>query len=188
MHGLPGYRGWKGDVPMSAVRVTPWKEGDEAPEHLLSAMRARRPGGELIGIDRVLLKSFPLATGWNALLRRVRAEFSLELEYRELIMLRVAVLNEAAFEWSVHYPAYLAAGGTGQKAAALKNPDVPDGLFSEQEKALTRLADQSTERVTVDADVIGALKRLLGEVKTVEAVATVAAYNMVSRFLVALSI
>ncbi|MEM5312545.1 carboxymuconolactone decarboxylase family protein [Paraburkholderia sp. JHI869] len=173
---------------MSEVRVTPWKDGDEAPEDLLDAMRARRPNGELIGIDRVLLKSFPLATGWNELLRRVRADFSLELEYRELIMLRVAVLNEAAFEWGVHYPAYLAAGGTEQKAAAVKSVEVSRGLFNEQEEALIQLADQSTKRVAVDAAVVEKVKRLFGEVKAVEAVATVAAYNMVSRFLVALSI
>jgi len=173
---------------MSAVRVEPWKEGDEAPRELLSAMRSRRPDGELIGIDRVLLKSVPLATGWNELLRRVRAEFSLELEYRELIMLRVAVLNDAEFEWGVHYPAYLAAGGTAQKAAALKHSDTTSGRFNKHERALIQLTDQSTRRVAVDAEVVEALKRLLGEVKTVEAVATVAAYNMVSRFLVALSI
>ncbi|WP_368747838.1 hypothetical protein [Enterobacter cancerogenus] len=40
----------------------------------------------------------------------------------------------------------------------------------------------------VEENVIGALKSLLGEKETVEAVATVAAYNMVSRFLVALAI
>jgi hypothetical protein len=40
----------------------------------------------------------------------------------------------------------------------------------------------------VDADVIEHLKRLFGEARTVEAVATVAAYTMVSRFLVALAI
>jgi 4-carboxymuconolactone decarboxylase len=170
------------------ARVIPWKEGDAAPEELLAAMKARRPGGELIGIDRVLLKSFPLATGWNDLLRRVRAEFSLPLDYRELIMLRVAVLNDAAFEWNVHYPAYLAAGGTQTKTDAIKALEVDGSVFNEQERALLQLADQSTRCVKVDAEVIEALKGYFGESQTVEAVATVAAYNMVSRFLVALSV
>ncbi|SAL81016.1 carboxymuconolactone decarboxylase [Caballeronia arvi] len=172
----------------NTVRVTPWKDGDAAPEELLAAMKGRRPGGELIGIDRVLLKSFPLATGWNELLRRVRADFSLELEYRELIMLRVAVLNDAEFEWTVHYPAYLAAGGTQSKADAIKTPEVDGAAFSEAERALLRLADQSTRSVKVEAEVLEALKGFFGESQTVEAVATVAAYNMVSRFLVALSV
>jgi alkylhydroperoxidase family enzyme len=50
------------------------------------------------------------------------------------------------------------------------------------------LTDQSTRNVSVDAEVIDELKRHFGEAQTVEAVATVAAYNMVSRFLVALAI
>ncbi|HGM8359633.1 carboxymuconolactone decarboxylase family protein [Pseudomonas aeruginosa] len=174
-------------MSMREVRVKPWQDNDPAPEDLVAAMRERRPNGELIGIDRVLLKSFPLASGWNQLLGRVRAEFSLSLEYRELIMLRVAVLNDADFEWNVHYPAYLAAGGSEKKAEAIKLLTVTD-LFSASEKALLRLTDQSTRQVKVDAEVIEDLKHLFGEVETVEAVATVAAYNMVSRFLVALDI
>ncbi|MCS5780979.1 carboxymuconolactone decarboxylase family protein [Klebsiella pneumoniae subsp. pneumoniae] len=102
-------------VIMSKTRVTPWQDKDPVPADLLRAMQARRPNGELIGIDRVLLKSVPLATGWNELLSRVRADFSLELIYLELIMLRVAVLNGAQFEWRVHYPAYLQAGGTEER-------------------------------------------------------------------------
>jgi 4-carboxymuconolactone decarboxylase len=170
------------------VRVTPWQDGDAAPEELLAAMRGRRPDGELIGIDRVLLRSFPLATGWNELLRRVRAEFSMKLEYRELIMLRVAVLNGAGFEWDVHYPAYLDAGGSAHKADALKAPMPEAHVFNADEIALLTLTDQSTRQVTVDAAVIDELKARFGESQTVEAVATVAAYNMVSRFLVALAV
>ena len=112
---------------MSDVRVTPWQDDSfpAPPPELLAGMKGRRPAGELIGIDRVLLRSFPLATGWNELLGRVRAEFDLALEYRELIMLRVAVLNRADFEWGVHHPAYLRAGGTEEKAEALKRQSVP---------------------------------------------------------------
>lgn len=173
---------------MSQVRVTPWQDGDEAPSDLLAEMQGRRPNSELIGIDRLLLRSFPLAKGWNELLGRVRGNFSLSLEYRELIMLRVAVLNKADFEWNVHYPAYIQAGGTDEKATALKNVVVNADLFNEQERTLLELTEQSTTNVKVDGDVIERLKALLGETETVEAVATVAAYNMVSRFLVALDI
>lgn len=172
---------------MSTPRVAPWQEGDPVQADLLERIQARRPGGSLIGIDRVLLRSLPLADGWNALLGRVRADFNLELEYRELIMLRVAVLNGASFEWGVHLPAYLQAGGSNEKAEALLQTNVA-GTFSAVEQMLITLTDQSTRQVSVDVEVIEALKVALGESQTVEAVATVAAYNMVSRFLVALGI
>lgn len=172
---------------MTNVRVTPWQDGDPVPPQLLADMQGRRPNGELIGIDRVLLRSVPLAEGWNGLLGRVRRDFSLPLEYRELIMLRVAVLNEADFEWRVHHPAYIASGGSEEKAEALKHEDISD-IFNEDERALIALTDQSTRQVAVTPHVIETLKRRFGESETVEAVATVAAYNMVSRFLVALAI
>jgi 4-carboxymuconolactone decarboxylase len=170
-----------------SVRVTPWQDGDPVPADLLAGIQARRPNGELIGIDRVLLRSVPLATGWNGLLGRVRAEFKLRLEYRELIMCRVAVLNRAEFEWNVHKPAYLQAGGTEEKCEALRAEGVLP-LFNTEERALLMLTDQSTRNVDVDEGVIAEVKALFGEEQTVEAVATVAAYNMVSRFLVALAV
>ncbi|EMV7410062.1 carboxymuconolactone decarboxylase family protein [Enterobacter soli] len=172
---------------MTTPRVTPWQDGEPVDADLLNAIKARRPGGKLIGIDRILLKSFPLATGWNELMVRIRQEFSLSLEYRELIMLRVAWLNKAEFEWNVHYPAYLGAGGTAEKAEALRLSSAPH-VFNDTETLLIHLTDQSTRSIVVEERVIETLKSLLGEKETVEAVATVAAYNMVSRFLVALAI
>ncbi|WP_368448729.1 carboxymuconolactone decarboxylase family protein [Cobetia amphilecti] len=168
-------------------RVTPWQDGDAVPADLLESMQARRPNRELIGIDRYLLKSVPLATGWNGLLGRVRKDFALSLEYRELIMCRVAVLNRAEFEWQVHQPAYLEAGGTQEKCDALREEGI-SSRFNEEERALLALTDQSTRQVEVDGAIIETLKTLFGEQQTAEAVATVAAYNMVSRFLVALAI
>lgn len=172
---------------MTNIRVTPWQDGDPAPADLIASMKARRPNGELICIDRVLLKSLPLAAGWNGLLGRVRAEFSLSLEYRELIMCRVAALNRAEFEWNVHRPAYLQAGGTETKCEALRSDGISP-LFGEEENTLLMLTDQSTRHVAVDEEIVAKLVTLFGEQQTVEAVATVAAYNMVSRFLVALAI
>ncbi|WP_237552255.1 MULTISPECIES: hypothetical protein [Streptomyces] len=88
----------------------------------------------------------------------------------------------------MHYPEYLDADGTDEKSKALQEEDTDSTLFNEEERALIALTDQSTRRVEVDADVTAHLKRLFGEAPTVEAVATVAAYTMVSRFLVALAI
>ncbi|GAB7196352.1 carboxymuconolactone decarboxylase family protein [Dickeya oryzae] len=172
---------------MTTPRVTPWQDEEPVDADLLNAIKAHRPGGKLIGIDRILLKSFPLASGWNELMVRVRQEFSLSLEYLERIMLRVAWLNKAEFEWNVHCPAYLDAGGTAEKAEALRLSSAPH-VFNDTETLLIHLTDQSTQTVMIEESVIETLKSLLGEKETVEAVATVAAYNMVSRFLVALAI
>jgi len=168
------------------TRVTPWADGDPVDADLLAAITARR-GGVLTELDRVLLRSAPLAAGWNMLLGQIRGHFALSLEYRELIMCRIAMLNRAEFEWKAHYPLYLSAGGTQAKGDALRLIEIAD-IFDEKDATLLALADQSTRAVAVDPAVIERLKTLFGEVQTVEAVATAAAYNMVSRFLVALDI
>jgi len=102
-------------------------------------------------------------------------------------MCRVAVLNRADFEWKVHKPAYIAAGGTEEKSDALRSKHIAS-LFTQKEIALLELTEQSTLNIEVSEVVIERVKSLFGEQQTVEAVATVAAYNMVSRFLVALEI
>ena len=168
------------------ARVKLWAEGDPVDADLLAAVEKRR-GGNLLDLDRALLRSTPLAVGWNTLLGQVRTEFSLAPQYRELIMCRVAALNGAEFEWQAHQPLYVAAGGTEAKSDALRLPGVAD-LFDDKEAALITLTDQSTRQVEVNPAVIDQLKAAFGEVQTIEAVAVVAVYNMVSRFLVALAI
>ena len=174
---------------MNGPRVTPWQPGDPVPPALLSGIQARRPNGELIGIDRILLKSAPLAEGWNGLMRRIRADFSLDLELLELIMLRVAEINGASFQSNVHLPVYLEAGGTRAKAEAVRLFAAAESpLFSRIERVILKITDQSTRCVQVDPALIEDLKALTNEEQAVEVVATIAAYNMVSRFLVALNI
>jgi len=168
------------------ARVRPWTDGDPIEPGLLAAILKRR-NGQLNPLDRLLMRSEPLAAGWNTLLGQIRGNFALPIEYRELIMCRVAMLNGAEFEWDAHLPIYLSAGGTDAKADALRLPGIAD-IFDAKESALIALTDQSTRGVQVEAGVIDTLKSQFGEVQAVEAVATVAAYNMVSRFLVALGI
>jgi alkylhydroperoxidase family enzyme len=82
----------------------------------------------------------------------------------------------------------LKAGGTQEKSDALKSEVLPTSVFDEKEQTLLALTDESTRGIKVNEKVIEKLKELIGETKTVEAVATVAGYNCVSRFLVALGI
>ena len=72
----------------------------------------RRRGGELSDLDRLLLHSPPVAEGWNALLGALRSGTTLAADLRELVVLRIAVLNDAAFEWAAHEPIGRRAGLT----------------------------------------------------------------------------
>jgi len=160
------------------------------PGELIAAIRARR-GGKLINLDRMLLHSPPLAAGWNAYLRAVRTELSLDARLRELAILAVATLNSADYEFHQHAPVFLSAGGTAAQAEALADPEEavtqPD-LFDDTSRAVLRLTIEMTRSVAVQDSTFEAVHAALGDRRTVELVGVIATYNMVSRFLVALDI
>jgi 4-carboxymuconolactone decarboxylase len=149
-------------------------------------VRARR-GGTLTALDRMLLHSKPLADGWNTLLGAVRSRFELSAELRELAVCRIAVLNDADYEWRAHAPHLVGAGFPEEHLDALRDGGDLGALTAEQQLAVA-YTDAMTRDVRVPDALFAQVHDLLGERATVELTATVAAYNMVSRFLVALEV
>ncbi len=74
-------------------------------------------------------------------------------------------------------------------STALSDKVDPESLLSELQRASLAYADWMTRKVQVPQHVFDALKSsLLNDQQIVEATATVAGYNMVSRYLVALDV
>lgn len=161
------------------------------PADLVAAIRQRR-GGELLHLDRMLLHSPPLAQGWNAFLGQVRQHLSLDGRWREMAMCGVAVLNRAEYEFVQHGPVFLQEGGTPEELAQLRQLGSPAydpaAWASDTDRLVCDLIVQMTRQIHVDPAVSSALQARLGNQGLVELVAVIAAYNMVSRFLVALDI
>lgn len=160
------------------------------PAEVVAAIRARR-GGELLALDRMLLHSPALAAGWNTFLGAVRNGLLVDRRLRELAMCTVAVLNGAEYEYVQHAPLYIAAGASAQQAQALRDPDAARAdaaLFNALERAALGLVIEMTRHVAVADATFAELRRHLSERETVELVGVTAAYNMVSRFLVATGI
>ena len=169
----------------------PYVRADLAePREIVDAVRKRR-GGTLLNLDRMLLHSPELASGWNAYLGAVRTRLSLSPRLRELAMCIVAVINGAEYEFIHHAPVFIEAGGTQAQVDAMRDPDraaADTALFDDTERAALAVAIAMTRAVKVPDAAFDALKARLPERELVEFVATVAAYNMVSRFLVALGV
>ncbi|RPH64123.1 MAG: carboxymuconolactone decarboxylase family protein [Burkholderiales bacterium] len=160
------------------------------PREIVDAVRARR-GGTLINLDRMLLHSPEMAMGWNTYLGAIRTRLQLSPKLRELAICTVAVLNGADYEFHQHAPEFLKAGGTPAQLDALRDPERAqrdDALFDDTERAALAVAVEMTRPVEVSDASFDALARRLGVRDLVEFVGTVATYNMVSRFLVALGI
>jgi alkylhydroperoxidase family enzyme len=161
------------------------------PREIVDAVRKRR-GGTLLSLDRLLLHSPPLAAGWNAYLGAVRTQLSLAAKPRELAICAVAAFNGAEFEFAHHAPLLLKAGGTQAQADALRDlarAAANESLFDADERAVLQLTLEMTRDVAVDEATFRRASAAVGNTqKTVELIATIAAYNMVSRFLVALDL
>lgn len=156
------------------------------PAELVAAIRARR-GGTLLNLDRLLLHSPVLAQGWNTFMGAVRTGLSVDPRLAELAICEVAVLNGADYEFLHHAPEYLRAGGSQAQLDALQDTGGhPDpALFDERGRDTLALTAAMTREIRVPEALLARLRDTLGTRALVELIATVAAYNMVSRLLVA---
>lgn len=169
------------------MRIAPIEPGSR-PElaEIESSIAAQR--GRISPLYQVLLNSPPMASGWEKMLTAVRRHNTLPDDVRELVIVRVAVLNRARFEYDAHVPIALQAGASQAKIDALADgAAIGDGL-SEAERVLIELTDAITRDLDVTDDLYGRVCSLYDERQVVDAMVTIAAYNMVSRFLVALQI
>jgi AhpD family alkylhydroperoxidase len=145
--------------------------------------------GRISLLYRALLNSAPIAAGWEQLLTAVRNRTLVPPALRELVILRVAVLNRARFEFDAHVPHARAAGVPDAKIDALHAlpPRAEAGVpFDDDERLALALTDAMTCDVEVPDAIFDRLRPRFDDRGIVEIVTTVAAYNMVSRFLVAL--
>lgn len=143
--------------------------------------------GSVSRLYQVLLNSVPVTSGWEQLLTAVRQQTQVPADLRELIILRVAVLNGAAYEFEAHVPHALQAGLARAQIDAVRAPDAP-AHFGTRERLVLELTDTMTRAIDVPDALWEPLAAHHDARTLVELVTTVAAYNMVSRLLVALRV
>lgn len=156
---------------------------EDLPGDVADRVRVRR-GGTLTDLDRLLLHSPPVADAWNALLGAVRSRTSIRADVRELAICRVAALNKATYEWAAHAPLARANGVSPEQLDAVRDGDT--GPLDPVQRSAVDYASAMTRDVDVPDEVFEEVRRHFDERELVELTATVAAYNLVSRFLVAL--
>jgi AhpD family alkylhydroperoxidase len=150
-----------------------------------ASIRAER--GEIPLLYQVLLNSAPIAEGWEKMLTAVRNRSSVPADLREMVIMRVAVLNRAPYELEAHRPVALRCGVSEAKIEALHAWE-PGAVFTPLERAVLALTDAMTRDVQVPDALFEPLRAHFDSREILELVATVAAYNMVSRLLEALHI
>jgi 4-carboxymuconolactone decarboxylase len=155
---------------------------------IAARMRERR-GGTLRPVDEALLHSPEIADGWNLLLGALRSRISLSAEVRELAILRIAYLNLADYEWVAHEPEGRRAGLSASQMAALRTAKASEAdVLSERQRLIVAYTDSMTTMIRVPDELFASISAMFTVTEVVELTAVIAAYNMVSRVLVALEV
>lgn len=144
--------------------------------------------GEVLHLYRMLMHSVPVATGWLAYLTAIRQQCKLSDALRELVIMRVAHLNGAPYEADQHRPFALKSGVSEDQLDALAQWDQQPEVFDQMQRDVLAYTDAMTRDVHVSDEVASAVREHFDHEQLVELTATIAAYNMVSRFLEAMQI
>jgi AhpD family alkylhydroperoxidase len=166
-----------------STRIKPVEPGTR-PELAEIETKIQAERGRVSLLYQVLLNSPAIAQGWEQLLTAVRNRSSLPADLRELVILRIAVLNRAPYEFDAHVPHAQKAGVADEKIAAIREAKVAT-TFSAQEQCVLQLTDTMTRDIEVPDALYASVKPYFDEQQMIDLLVTIAAYNMVSRFLVA---
>ncbi len=143
--------------------------------------------GQMLHIYRMLLHSPSVSEGWLAMMTAIRQRCALAGDLRELVIMRIAQLNGAAYEAEQHRAFALKENVSEAQLDALEDWE-NSKLFSKVQRAVLDYTDTMTIDVKVPDKVFAEVRRHFDEQGMIELTATIASYNMVSRFLVALHI
>lgn len=171
---------------MSTMRIAPVEPGSR-PELAEMERQILKERGRISTLYKVLLNSAPLVQGWEAMFTAIRNRASLPARPRELAILRIAVLNGAPYEFDAHVPHAQKAGVPDDAIVALRT-GTASVVFTPLDRLVLELTDAMTRDIEVPDALFERVRAHFDAEKLVELVATIAAYNMVSRFLVALRI
>lgn len=159
----------------------------DTPERRTIAERVIRERGSLLHLYKMLLNSAPVADGWLTFLTAIRQKCKLKGDLREMVIMRVAFINGASYEADQHAPIALEEGLTQPQVDALQARESAD-CFTELQRDVLAYTDTMTRKVQVPDAIYAAVSRHFDAEQMIELTATIAAYNMVSRFLEALQV
>ena len=163
---------------------------DETADKEIAALAAQirvERDGKIPNIYRMLLNSPPIAQGWLNLLTAIRHKSTLAGKYRELVIIRIAIINDADYERDIHIPIARKEGMSEGQIAAIADWERAT-VFDDISRAVLAYTDAMTREVHVSDAVFDPIKKHFDPRTITELTATIAAYNLVSRFLEALQI
>lgn len=149
--------------------------------------RIRQSRGRLLNIHRVAGLAPKMLRAQAAYARALREESSLPRPLQELLILRIAQVNDSVYEQSVHRPIALDCGVSAAKIDALPSWTTAT-VFELRERVALQFVDEAARKGDVEDGVFLALRRAFSPQEIIELTALVGWYVGNSRFVRALQI
>lgn len=173
------------NFPISRVGVASDDSGDEILVDMFSRIRAKR--GYVLNIHQVVGLSPKMLRAQAAYAHAMREESVIPRDLQELLILRVAQINDSDYEQTVHRPIALACGAAAAKIAELPNWQNAK-VYDARERAALAFVDQAAASGEVDDGVFEAVSKHFSRQEIVELTVLVGWYVGNSRFVRALRI
>jgi alkylhydroperoxidase family enzyme len=147
----------------------------------------RAAGRDVPMLYRTLGNAPAMLQAWTSLAWPLRQDAVSPRRLRELLIMRVAQLTTAEFEWLAHWDMAVKHGiSVAQLEQLARWQDSP--LFSAEERAALAVTDELTTGLRVTDDTWASLAEHFSDGELVELVLTVSFYSCVSRVLHALDL
>jgi 4-carboxymuconolactone decarboxylase len=147
----------------------------------------RSAGRDVPMLYRTLGNSPAMLQAWTGMAWRLRHDATSPRALRELLIMRIAQLTVAPFEWVSHWDMAVKHGVTEDQLTELSGWPASE-LFSVEERAALAMCDELTRDLHVADETWSALAAHFGPGELVELVLTVSFYSCVSRTLHALGL
>ena len=168
------------------ARIPPIDENNPDIASLVDEIRGAR--GRLINIYRLMLHSPALAAAWFNLNQAARFGTVIDGACRELVIMRVAILNRCDYVLKTHTRQYALKEGLAQAQIDALADWRESGVFDARQCALLDYTDAMTREIDVPDEVFAEARKHFSERQTVELTMLVGAYNMLTRVLNALKV
>lgn len=159
---------------MSASRVEPLKLAELSEKQLGHVRAFVGPKGQLPNIFGVLLRNMELFEAWARFGTYTMSGSRIDVQLREILVLRTAANLDCAYEWHHHHRLALAVGLT----EGLIN-DIRDGkpLITEDQKLMMCCADELAADAVLSDSIWRQMVDRFGEAYTMDVIFTVGAYT-----------
>jgi len=172
----------------SSPRILLLEREQVAPEVAAVYDALLKQRGVVPNMFKTLAHAPALALGMAGFLKALLGDSALRGWYKELVAIRISVLNNSAYAISAHSLSARQKGATEAQIAAVK-ADFEHGPFSDAEKVGFRCADRlHRSPAEIDDRFFAQLRNAFNDAQIVELMATAAAFEQFPRLIGALRI